>query len=63
MPGVRVQVPAPPRSGKQSIQSLGGEAAGCWEGEGVLAGNRLGKWAGVNAVGVPPGRMEGEDRT
>lgn len=29
----------------------------------MLAGNRLGKWVDINAVGVPPGRMEGEDRT
>lgn len=41
MPGIRIPDPALPGSGKQSVQSLGGEAAGCWEGQGVLAGNGL----------------------
>ena len=41
VPGIRVPDPASPGSGKQSAQSLRGEAAGCWEGLGVSAGNSL----------------------
>lgn len=60
MPGIRIPDPAPPWSGKQSVQSLGGEAVGCWEGQRGVSR----KWSGGNGqvwlLGVAS-RKDGEE--